>query len=86
LTTLENHEVNPEHSREKMTYGKDAIEWRRARVLELDCQGYTHREIVAKLQKQKELLAMTWPILESRLRITSSITFMRWYQKSIRNA
>jgi hypothetical protein len=53
LTTLENHEENLEHSSEKMTYGKDAIEWRRARVLELDSQGYTHREIVAKLQIAK---------------------------------
>jgi hypothetical protein len=32
-----------------MTYGKDAVEWRRARVLELDSQGYTHCEIVSKL-------------------------------------
>jgi hypothetical protein len=53
LTSLENHEGNLEHSSEKMTYGKDAIEWRRARVLELDSQGYTHREIVAKLQIAK---------------------------------
>jgi hypothetical protein len=53
LTTLENHEENLEHLKEKMTYGKDAIEWRRARVLELDSQGYTHREIVAKLQVAK---------------------------------
>jgi hypothetical protein len=53
LTTLENHEGNLEHSSEKMTYGKDAIDWRRARVLELDSQGYTHREIVAKLQIAK---------------------------------
>ena len=53
MTTLENHEENLEHSSEKMTYGKDAIEWRRARVLELDSQGYTHREIVAKLQIAK---------------------------------
>jgi hypothetical protein len=53
LTSLENHEGNLEHVKEKMTYGKDAIEWRRARVLELDSQGYTHREIVAKLQIAK---------------------------------
>ena len=53
MTSLENHEENLEHSSEKMTYGKDAIEWRRARVLELDSQGYTHREIVAKLQIAK---------------------------------
>jgi PAS domain-containing protein len=36
LTSLENREGNIEHSSEKLTYGKDAIEWRRARVLELD--------------------------------------------------
>ena len=53
MTSLENHEENLEHSSEKMTYGKDAIEWRRARVLELDSQGYTHREIVTKLQIAK---------------------------------
>ena len=53
MTTLENYEENLEHSSEKMTYGKDAIEWRRARVLELDSHGYTHREIVAKLQIAK---------------------------------
>ena len=53
MTSLENHEGNLEHSSEKMTYGKDAIEWRRARVLELDSQGYTHREIVSKLQIAK---------------------------------
>ena len=53
MTTLENHEGNPEHAKEKMTYGKDAIQWRRARVLELNSQGYTHREIVSKLQIAK---------------------------------
>ena len=53
MTTLENHEGNPERAKEKMTYGKDAIQWRRARVLELNSQGYTHREIVSKLQIAK---------------------------------
>ena len=53
MTSLENHEGNPEHAKEKMTYGKDAIQWRRARVLELNSQGYTHREIVSKLQIAK---------------------------------
>jgi membrane glycosyltransferase len=36
-----------------LTYGKQAIQWRRARILELDSQGYTHREIVSKLQIAK---------------------------------
>jgi hypothetical protein len=53
LTSLENHEGNLGHLSEKMTYGKDAVAWRRARVLELDSQGYTHREIVSKLQIAK---------------------------------
>ena len=53
MTTLENHEGNPERAKEKMTYGKDAIQWRRARILELNSQGYTHREIVSKLQIAK---------------------------------
>jgi hypothetical protein len=53
MTTLENHEGNPERAKERMTYGKDAIQWRRARILELNSQGYTHREIVSKLQIAK---------------------------------
>ena len=53
MTTLENYEGNPERAKEKMTYGKDAIQWRRARILELNSQGYTHREIVSKLQIAK---------------------------------
>jgi hypothetical protein len=55
LTTLENHEGNTEQLNGKMTNGKgrDARDWRRAMVLELDSQGYTHREIVAKLQISK---------------------------------
>jgi hypothetical protein len=53
LTALENHEGNVEHSSKKLTYGKNAIEWRRARVLELDSQGYTYHEIVSKLQIAK---------------------------------
>jgi hypothetical protein len=36
-----------------MTNGKDARERRRSMVLELDSQGYSHREIVAKLQISK---------------------------------
>jgi IS30 family transposase len=34
----------------KVTYGKNQIEWRRARVLELSSAGYTQREIASKLQ------------------------------------
>jgi orotate phosphoribosyltransferase-like protein len=33
-----------------LTYGKDQIEWRRSRVLELSSEGYTQREIASKLQ------------------------------------
>ena len=32
-----------------LTYGKEAIEWRRARVLELESQGYSQHEIATKL-------------------------------------
>lgn len=53
MTSLENHEGNIEHLSEKMTHGKNAREWRRSLVLELDSQGYTHREIVTKLQISK---------------------------------
>ena len=37
----------------KLTYGKGQIEWRRARVLELDSQGYNQNEIAVKLQIAK---------------------------------
>src|SRR5215208_1802133 len=37
----------------KMIYGKDQIEWRRSKVLELDCQGLTQYEIAQKLQVGK---------------------------------
>jgi transcriptional regulator with PAS, ATPase and Fis domain len=53
LTTEENHEGNVEHSSEKLTYSKEAIAWRRSRIQELDSQGYSHREIVSKLQIAK---------------------------------
>jgi hypothetical protein len=55
LTSLENREGNIEHLSEKMTpgNGRNAREYRRSLVLELDSQGYTHREIVAKLQISK---------------------------------
>jgi hypothetical protein len=49
MTTPENQEALHEHAKGKMNYGRDAIEWRRARVLELSSQGYTHREIMSKL-------------------------------------
>jgi hypothetical protein len=58
LDTLENHEQNVEHSNTrlsngntnaKLTYGKNQIEWRRSRVLELSSGGYTQREIASKL-------------------------------------
>ena len=50
MTSLENHEGNVEHSSSMLTYGKDQIEWRRSRVLELSSEGYTQREIAPKLQ------------------------------------
>ena len=34
----------------KLTYGKEQIKWRRAKVLELDSQGYNQSEIAVKLQ------------------------------------
>jgi DNA-directed RNA polymerase specialized sigma24 family protein len=36
-----------------MTYGRNAREFRRQMVLELDSQGYTYREIETKLQISK---------------------------------
>ena len=36
-----------------MTYGKDAIEWRRGKVLELSSQGYNQQEIATQLQVAK---------------------------------
>jgi len=36
-----------------LTYGKEQISWRRARVLELDSQGYSQNEIAVKLQIAK---------------------------------
>ena len=53
MTTIENYGGNPERTKEKMTYGRDAIVWRRTQVLGLSSQGYTHREIVSKLQIAK---------------------------------
>ena len=67
MTGLENYNGNPERAKERMTYGKDAIQWRRARVLELNSQGYTHREIVSKLQIAKVLYLTIWLSLKSSL-------------------
>jgi DNA-directed RNA polymerase specialized sigma24 family protein len=53
LNTSENHEENTKHSSDKMTYGRNAREFRRQMVLELDSQGYTYREIETKLQISK---------------------------------
>jgi hypothetical protein len=53
LNASPNHEGNVEHLSSKLTYGKEAIEWRRAKVLELDSQGYSQHEIAAKLQIAK---------------------------------
>ena len=36
-----------------MTYGKDAIEWRLGKVLELSSQGYNQQEIATQLQVAK---------------------------------
>jgi len=53
MNALLNHEGDPDHLSSKLTYGKDQIEWRRARVLELDSQGYNQNEIAVKLQIAK---------------------------------
>jgi hypothetical protein len=37
----------------KLTYGKEEIEWRRSKVLELDSQGHSQHEIATKLQIAK---------------------------------
>jgi hypothetical protein len=50
LAAIENHEENVGHSSRKLVYGKDARAYRRSLILDLDSQGYTHREIVTKLQ------------------------------------
>jgi hypothetical protein len=53
LNASPNHEGNVDHSSTKLTYGKEAIEWRRTKVLELDSQGYSQHEIASKLQIAK---------------------------------
>jgi uncharacterized protein YerC len=53
LNTVENHEESVEHSNRKLTYGRNAREFRRQMVLELDSQGYTYREIEAELRISK---------------------------------
>jgi hypothetical protein len=37
----------------KLTYGKEEIDWRRSKVLELSSQGYSQHEIAARLQITK---------------------------------
>ena len=45
MTTIENYGGNPERAKEKMTYGRDAIVWRRTQV-----SDYHHKDIpIAKL-------------------------------------
>jgi len=56
LNTSQNHEQNVEHSSSKLTYGKEQIDWRRSRVLELDSQGYSQHEIVTKLKIAKGIV------------------------------
>ena len=87
MTSLENHEGNIEHLSEKMTHanGRDSREWRRSLVLELDSQGYTHREIVAKLQISKGTVSNDLSYLESRPRIIFNIIFMKQSLNIIRN-
>jgi hypothetical protein len=53
LNASPNHEGSVDHSSTKLTYGKEAIEWRRTKVLELDSQGYSQHEIASKLQISK---------------------------------
>jgi hypothetical protein len=53
LNTSQNYEGNVEHLSSKLTYGKEAIEWRRSKVIELASQGYSQHEIAAKLQIAK---------------------------------
>jgi hypothetical protein len=53
LATIENHEENIERSHMKMTNSRNAREYRRSLVLDLDSQGYSYREIVSKLHISK---------------------------------
>jgi hypothetical protein len=57
LAVTENHEENIRHSNTKLTYGKSAREWRRSLVLDLDSQGYSHREIEAKLHVSRSTVS-----------------------------
>jgi DNA-binding NarL/FixJ family response regulator len=50
---LPNHEGDVGHLSSKLTYGKEEINWRRSKVLELDNQGYNQHEIAVKLQIAK---------------------------------
>ena len=38
---------------DRMTYGKDAIEWRRGKVSELSSQVFNQQEIATRLQVAK---------------------------------
>lgn len=58
MNTLENPSEDIKHFNEEMEeknfkYGRNAREWRRAIILDLDSQGYTYREIEAKLHISK---------------------------------
>jgi predicted transcriptional regulator len=53
LNALPSHEGNVEHLSSKLTYGKEQIEWRRAKVLDLSSQGYSQHEIATELQIAK---------------------------------
>jgi hypothetical protein len=57
LTTIENHEASVGRSNRMLTYGKDARQYRRSLVLELDSQGYSHREIEVKLRISKSTVS-----------------------------
>jgi hypothetical protein len=50
LNTLPNHEGDLGHLSSKLTYGKEEINWRRSKVLELSSQGYSQHEIAIHLQ------------------------------------
>ena len=50
-----------------MTYGKDAIEWRRGKVLELSSQGYNQQEIPPDCKLQKEASTVIYLSLKSSL-------------------
>jgi DNA-binding NarL/FixJ family response regulator len=79
LNVLPNHEEDVEHLSSKLTYGKEAIEWRRAKVLELSSQGYSQHEIATKLQIAKGTVSS-----DLAYRRKQAIISMTKYQKNIR--